>query len=65
MPAYWLLFEFLKTTAKIADHHLIMSTEAETTTINSQPEQQAPLKAQPSKKEKKRGKEYLPLEHFL
>uniref|UniRef100_A0A8B9MFT3 PID domain-containing protein n=1 Tax=Accipiter nisus TaxID=211598 RepID=A0A8B9MFT3_9AVES len=34
-----------------------MSTEAETTTINSQPEQQAPLKAQPSKKGKKRGPE--------
>ncbi|XP_074021549.1 disabled homolog 2-like [Numenius arquata] len=34
-----------------------MSTEAETTTINSQPEQQAPLKAQPSKKEKKKGPE--------
>ncbi|XP_075581779.1 disabled homolog 2-like [Pelecanus crispus] len=34
-----------------------MSTEAETTTINSQPEQQAPLKAQPSKKEKRKGPE--------
>ncbi|XP_075345047.1 disabled homolog 2-like isoform X3 [Mycteria americana] len=34
-----------------------MSTEVETTTINSQPEQQAPLKAQPSKKEKKKGPE--------
>ncbi|KAM6111538.1 disabled homolog 2-like [Phoenicopterus ruber ruber] len=34
-----------------------MSTKAETTTINSQPEQQAPLKAQPSKKEKKKGPE--------
>ncbi|NWR55652.1 DAB2 protein, partial [Bucorvus abyssinicus] len=34
-----------------------MSTEAETTTINSQPEQQAPAKAQPSKKEKKKGPE--------
>ncbi|NXE13718.1 DAB2 protein, partial [Lophotis ruficrista] len=34
-----------------------MSTEAETTTINSQPEQQAPPKAQPSKKEKKKGLE--------
>ncbi|KAF1409642.1 hypothetical protein FQV22_0015504, partial [Spheniscus magellanicus] len=34
-----------------------MSTQAETTTINSQPEQQAPLKAQPSKKEKKKGPE--------
>ncbi|KAM6109379.1 disabled homolog 2 [Phoenicopterus ruber ruber] len=34
-----------------------MSTEAETTTINSQPEQQAPPKAQPSKKEKKKGSE--------
>ncbi|NXL51775.1 DAB2 protein, partial [Podilymbus podiceps] len=34
-----------------------MSTEAETTTINSQPEQQAPPKAQPSKKEKKKGPE--------
>ncbi|NXN57099.1 DAB2 protein, partial [Rynchops niger] len=34
-----------------------MSTEAETATINSQPEQQAPLKAQPSKKEKKKGPE--------
>ncbi|XP_037228453.1 disabled homolog 2-like isoform X1 [Falco biarmicus] len=44
-------------TSNIADHHLIMSTEAETTTINSQPEQQAPLKAQPSKKEKKKGPE--------
>ncbi|KAM6187483.1 disabled homolog 2 isoform 4-T6 [Sarcoramphus papa] len=43
--------------ASIADHHLIMSTEAETTTINSQPEQQAPPKAQTSKKEKKKGPE--------
>ncbi|XP_013816534.1 disabled homolog 2 isoform X5 [Apteryx mantelli] len=34
-----------------------MSTEAETTTISSQPEQQAPPKAQPSKKEKKKGSE--------
>ncbi|XP_072715986.1 disabled homolog 2 [Ciconia boyciana] len=34
-----------------------MSTEAETTTINSQTEQQAPPKAQPSKKEKKKGPE--------
>ncbi|XP_035419785.1 disabled homolog 2 isoform X3 [Cygnus atratus] len=35
-----------------------MSTEAETTTtINSQPEQQAPPKVQPSKKEKKKGPE--------
>ncbi|KAM6364337.1 disabled homolog 2-like [Pluvialis apricaria] len=34
-----------------------MPTEAETNTINSQPEQQAPLKAQPSKKEKKKGPE--------
>ncbi|CAM9106832.1 unnamed protein product [Bubo scandiacus] len=34
-----------------------MSTEAETATINSQPEQQAPLKAQPSKKEKKKRPE--------
>ncbi|XP_054040507.1 disabled homolog 2-like isoform X1 [Rissa tridactyla] len=34
-----------------------MSTEAETATINSQPEQQAPLKAQPPKKEKKKGPE--------
>ncbi|NXN47762.1 DAB2 protein, partial [Rhinoptilus africanus] len=34
-----------------------MSTEAEATTINSQPEQQAPPKAQPSKKEKKKGPE--------
>ncbi|XP_010078908.1 PREDICTED: disabled homolog 2-like, partial [Pterocles gutturalis] len=34
-----------------------MSTEAETTTINSQAEQQAPPKAQPSKKEKKKGPE--------
>ncbi|NXE79832.1 DAB2 protein, partial [Cochlearius cochlearius] len=34
-----------------------MSTEAETTTINSQPEQQPPPKAQPSKKEKKKGPE--------
>ncbi|NXC47446.1 DAB2 protein, partial [Penelope pileata] len=35
-----------------------MSTEAETTaTINSQPEQQAPPKSQPSKKEKKKGPE--------
>ncbi|XP_072216177.1 disabled homolog 2 isoform X2 [Excalfactoria chinensis] len=35
-----------------------MSTEAETTsTVNSQPEQQAPPKAQPSKKEKKKGPE--------
>ncbi|KAM7076234.1 disabled homolog 2 isoform 2-T3 [Ciconia maguari] len=42
--------------SSIADH-LIMSTEAETTTINSQTEQQAPPKAQPSKKEKKKGPE--------
>ncbi|XP_010154230.1 PREDICTED: disabled homolog 2 [Eurypyga helias] len=34
-----------------------MPTEAETTTSNSQPEQQAPPKAQPSKKEKKKGTE--------
>ncbi|XP_054041310.1 disabled homolog 2 isoform X5 [Rissa tridactyla] len=34
-----------------------MSTEAETTAINTQPEQQAPAKAQPSKKEKKKGPE--------
>ncbi|KFP24466.1 Disabled 2, partial [Colius striatus] len=34
-----------------------MSTEAETTNINSQPEQQAPPKTQPSKKEKKKGPE--------
>ncbi|KAM8793506.1 disabled homolog 2-like [Eudromia elegans] len=34
-----------------------MSTEAETTTISSQPEQQAPPKTQPSKKEKKKGSE--------
>ncbi|NWW94995.1 DAB2 protein, partial [Rhynochetos jubatus] len=34
-----------------------MSTEAETIAINSQPEQQAPPKAQPSKKEKKKGLE--------
>ncbi|XP_032848135.1 disabled homolog 2 isoform X2 [Tyto alba] len=34
-----------------------MSTEAETTTVNRQPEQQAPPKAQPSKKEKKKGQE--------
>ncbi|XP_009892971.1 PREDICTED: disabled homolog 2 [Charadrius vociferus] len=34
-----------------------MSTEVETTTVNSQPEQQAPPKAQPSKKEKKKGPE--------
>ncbi|XP_010131607.1 PREDICTED: disabled homolog 2 [Buceros rhinoceros silvestris] len=34
-----------------------MSTEAETTTTNSQPEQQAPTKAQSSKKEKKKGPE--------
>ncbi|XP_054666085.1 disabled homolog 2 isoform X5 [Grus americana] len=34
-----------------------MSTEADTTSINSQPEQQAPPKAQPSKKEKKKGPE--------
>ncbi|NXW38763.1 DAB2 protein, partial [Phaetusa simplex] len=34
-----------------------MSAEAETTAINSQPEQQAPPKAQPSKKEKKKGPE--------
>lgn len=33
-----------------------MSTEAEATTINSQPEQPAPPKAQPLKKEKKKGK---------
>ncbi|KAM6037229.1 disabled homolog 2-like [Chlamydotis macqueenii] len=34
-----------------------MSTEAETTTINSQPEQQVPLKAQSLKKEKKKRPE--------
>nr|XP_009678966.1 PREDICTED: disabled homolog 2 isoform X3 [Struthio camelus australis] len=34
-----------------------MSTEAETTTISSQPEQQALPKTQPSKKEKKKGSE--------
>ncbi|XP_053910955.1 disabled homolog 2 isoform X2 [Cuculus canorus] len=34
-----------------------MSTEAETMTVNSQPEQQAPPKAQASKKEKKKGPE--------
>ncbi|XP_074788576.1 disabled homolog 2 isoform X2 [Athene noctua] len=34
-----------------------MSTEAEATTVNSQPEQQAPPKAQHSKKEKKKGPE--------
>ncbi|XP_009957748.1 PREDICTED: disabled homolog 2 [Leptosomus discolor] len=34
-----------------------MSTEAETTTVNSQPEQHAPPKAQLSKKEKKKGPE--------
>ncbi|NXY44578.1 DAB2 protein, partial [Ceuthmochares aereus] len=34
-----------------------MSTEAETTAVNSQPEQQAPPKAQASKKEKKKGPE--------
>ncbi|NXH09257.1 DAB2 protein, partial [Bucco capensis] len=34
-----------------------MSTEAEANTINSQSEQQAPPKAQPSKKEKKKGPE--------
>ncbi|NXU99047.1 DAB2 protein, partial [Cettia cetti] len=34
-----------------------MSTEAETTATNSQPEQQAPPKAQSSKKEKKKGPE--------
>ncbi|XP_069735927.1 disabled homolog 2 isoform X3 [Phaenicophaeus curvirostris] len=34
-----------------------MSTEAETKTVNSQPEQQAPPKAQASKKEKKKGPE--------
>ncbi|NXS60953.1 DAB2 protein, partial [Brachypteracias leptosomus] len=34
-----------------------MSTETETTTINSQPEQQAPPKAQPPKREKKKGPE--------
>ncbi|XP_037980235.1 disabled homolog 2 isoform X2 [Motacilla alba alba] len=34
-----------------------MSTEAETTGTNSQPEQQAPPKAQSSKKEKKKGPE--------
>ncbi|NWW70811.1 DAB2 protein, partial [Climacteris rufus] len=34
-----------------------MSTEAEPTTTNSQPEQQAPAKAQSSKKEKKKGPE--------
>jgi len=41
-----------------------MSTEDEST-INSQPEQQAPPKAQPSRKEKKKGKKYLPLECLL
>ncbi|NXW70126.1 DAB2 protein, partial [Hirundo rustica] len=34
-----------------------MSTEAETAATNSQPEQQAPPKTQPSKKEKKKGPE--------
>ncbi|NWH74368.1 DAB2 protein, partial [Piaya cayana] len=34
-----------------------MSTEAETKTVNSQPEQQAPPKVQASKKEKKKGPE--------
>ncbi|NXF61575.1 DAB2 protein, partial [Ciccaba nigrolineata] len=34
-----------------------MSTEAEATTVNSQPEQQAPPKAQHSKKERKKGPE--------
>ncbi|NXI94470.1 DAB2 protein, partial [Psophia crepitans] len=34
-----------------------MSAEADTTSINGQPEQQAPPKAQPSKKEKKKGPE--------
>ncbi|XP_035758557.1 disabled homolog 2 isoform X2 [Egretta garzetta] len=43
--------------ASTADDHLIMSTEAEATTINSQPEQQPLPKAQPSKKEKKKGPE--------
>lgn len=41
-----------------------MSTEPETTATNSQPEQQAPPKAQSSKKEKKKGKKCLPLEHL-
>lgn len=39
-----------------------MSTEAEATATNSQPEQQTPPKAQSSKKEKKKGKKFLPLE---
>lgn len=42
-----------------------MSTEAETPATNSQPEQQAPPKAQSSKKEKKKGKKCLPHEHLL
>lgn len=47
-----------QTTASIVDNCLIMSTEAETTsTVNSQPEHQAPPKAQTSKKEKKKGPE--------
>ncbi|XP_059347871.1 disabled homolog 2 isoform X1 [Ammospiza nelsoni] len=41
----------------ITGHSPIMSTEAETTATNSQPEQQAPPKAQSSKKEKKKGPE--------
>lgn len=42
-----------------------MSTEAETTsTVNNQPVHQAPPKTQPSKKEKKKGKQYLLIEHF-
>lgn len=54
-----------QTTASIADNHLIMSTEAETTsTVNNQPEHQAPPKTQPSKKEKKKGEQYLLSEHF-
>ncbi|NXP53116.1 DAB2 protein, partial [Heliornis fulica] len=34
-----------------------MSTEADTTSVNSQPEKQVSLKSQPSKKEKKKGPE--------
>jgi len=55
-----------QTTASIVDNCLIMSTEAETTsTVNSQPEHQAPPKAQTSKKEKKKGKKYLLSEPLL
>ncbi|XP_071585989.1 disabled homolog 2 isoform X4 [Heliangelus exortis] len=40
-----------------SNHHLTMSAEDETTTINIPPEEQIPPKAQNSKKEKKKGPE--------